>query len=56
LTDFPCKTVGIIEYSGFAKTIDPRIQTKCLVCPPDPHPYDVWCAWEFVVNPVKKNP
>ncbi len=50
LTDFPCKTVGIIEYSGFAKTIDPRIQTKCLVCPPDPHPYDVWCAWEFTLE------
>jgi hypothetical protein len=47
LPDFPCKSIGIVEYSGFAKTIDPRIQTRCLVCPPDPHPPDVWCAWEF---------
>lgn len=47
LPDFPCKSVGIVEYSGFAATIDPRIKTKCLVCPPDPHPHDVWCAWEF---------
>jgi hypothetical protein len=47
LPDFPCKSVGIVEYSGFAKTIDPRIKTTCLVCPPDPHPPDVWCAWEF---------
>ena len=47
LPDFPCKQVGIVEYSGFAKTIDPRIKTTCLVCPPDPHPPDVWCAWEF---------
>jgi len=47
LPDFPCKSVGIVEYSGFAKTIDPRIKTKCLTCPPDPHPPDVWCAWEF---------
>jgi hypothetical protein len=49
LSDFPCKSVGIVEYSGFAKTIDPRIQTRCLVCPPDPHPPDVWCAWEFSI-------
>lgn len=47
LADFPCKPVGIVEYSYFAKTIDPRIKTTCLVCPPDPHPPDVWCAWEF---------
>ncbi|MBN1221762.1 MAG: hypothetical protein JXB23_00840 [Candidatus Aminicenantes bacterium] len=49
LPDFPCKSVGIIEYSGFAKAVDPRIETKCLVCPPDPHPEDVWCAWEFTI-------
>jgi len=47
LPDFPCKSVGIVEYSGFAKTIDSRIKTTCLTCPPDPHPPDVWCAWEF---------
>jgi hypothetical protein len=50
LPDFPCKSVGIVEYSGFAKTIDPRIKTRCLVCPPDPHPTDVWCAWEFILQ------
>lgn len=49
LPDFPCKPVGVVEYSGFAKTIDPRIQTRCLVCPPDPHPPNVWCAWEFFI-------
>jgi len=50
LPDFPCKPVGIVEYSGFARTIDPRIRTRCLVCPPDPHPPDVWCAWEFTLE------
>jgi len=49
LPDFPCKSIGIVEYSGFAKIIDPRIQTRCLVCPPDPHPPNVWCAWEFFI-------
>lgn len=34
LPDFPCKPVGIVEYSEFAKTIDPRIRTTCLTCPP----------------------
>ena len=50
LTAFPCKSVGIIEYSGFAKTIDPRIKTRCIVCPPEHHPADVWCAWEFTLE------
>lgn len=50
LPDFPCKTVGIVEYAGFARTIDPRIQTRCIACPPDPHPEEFWCAWEFVLN------
>lgn len=49
LPDFPCKSVGIVEYSGFAGTIDPRIQTRCITCPPDPHPPNVWCAWEFYI-------
>lgn len=47
LPDFPCKTVGLVEYSEFARTIDPRIQTRCIACPPDEHPAEFWCAWEF---------
>jgi hypothetical protein len=50
LPDFPCKTVGVVEYAGFARTIDPRIETRCIACPPDPHPDNYWCAWEFVLN------
>ena len=48
--DFPCKPVGIVEYSGFARTIDRRIKTKCLACPPDPHPEEYFCSWEFEVE------
>lgn len=47
LPDFPCKSVGLLEYRGFARTIDPRIETHCLGCPPDAHPDDWYCAWEF---------
>ena len=48
--DFPCKPVGIIEYQDFAKTIDPRIKTKCICCPPDQHPDNYYCAWEFTIE------
>ncbi|TXT56377.1 MAG: hypothetical protein BAJALOKI1v1_1900001 [Promethearchaeota archaeon] len=50
LPDFPCKQVGVIEYAEFAKTIDPRIKTKCICCPPDDHPQEYYCAWEFTLE------
>lgn len=50
LPDFPCKSVGIVEYSYFAKTIDQRIETECIYCPPDNHPEDSWCAWRFKIK------
>ena len=50
LPDFPCKPVGVVEYGLFAKTIDPRIETKCIACPPGNHPEDYWCAWEFSIK------
>ena len=50
LPDFPCKPVGIIEYEDFAKTIDPRIKTKCICCHPDQHPDNYYCAWEFTIE------
>jgi len=46
LPDFPCKSVGIVEFSQFAQTVDPRIQTRCIACPPD-KVTDFFCAWEF---------
>ena len=50
LPDFPCKSVGVVEYSGFAESIDPRIRTRCIACPPDPHPARFFCAWEFTLH------
>ncbi len=46
LPDFPCKPVGIVEYTTFARTIDPRIEARCLQCPPDAPPTGA-CSWEF---------
>lgn len=50
LPDFPCKEVGIVEYAGFARAVDPRIRTRCIACPPDPGPRDFYCAWEFALE------
>lgn len=50
LPDFPCRPVGLIEYAGFARTIDPRIRTRCIGCPPGPHPEEWYCAWEFTLD------
>ena len=50
LLDFPCKTVGLVEYEVFAQNIDPRIKTRCISCPPDPHPDNYYCAWEFIIE------
>lgn len=50
LPDFPCKSVGVVEYGEFARTIDERIETTCRSCPPDPKPPEAWCVWEFRIK------
>ncbi len=46
LPDFPCKSVGIVEYTQFAQTVDPRIETECVACPPD-QADGAYCIWRF---------
>jgi len=46
---FPCKPVGLVEYSGFASTIDPRIKTELISCPPDKPNGAYYCAWKFTL-------
>lgn len=50
LDDYPCKSGGMAEYPTFAETIDPRIRTECVGCPPDEHPEDWYCAWRFTLE------
>lgn len=50
LPDFPCKSVGIVEYSYFTKTIDERFETKCLSCPPEIEDERYYCVWEFYLE------
>lgn len=46
LQDFPCKLVSVIGFPGFARAIDPAIETECLACPPDPVG-EGYCRWRF---------
>jgi Family of unknown function (DUF6125) len=50
LCEFPCKKVRFGYLKNFAKTLNPKAEVNCLVCPPDEHPKDLWCEWEFVVQ------
>lgn len=47
LQDYPCKSAGMVEYPFFARSIDERIKTECVACPPDAHPDEWFCAWKF---------
>jgi hypothetical protein len=50
LPDFPCKSVGTVEFGEFARTVDERIQTECIKCPPDELAGDEFCAWRFEIE------
>lgn len=50
LPDFPCKSVGIVEYGYFAKTIDERFETECISCPPDITDPEHYCIWRFTLK------
>ncbi len=50
LADFPCKSVGAVEFENFARAVDSRIHTRCLHCPPEA-PEGKYCGWEFSLNP-----
>jgi len=53
LAEFPCKTVRFGYLKTFVNTLNPKVEVNCLVCPPDPHPKDLWCMWEFKINSLK---
>lgn len=45
----PCRSVGIVEYGEFAKTIDGRIECRCLSCFPDVTDDTCHCSWLFTL-------
>jgi hypothetical protein len=45
--EFPCKKMHFMEFSAFCREIDDKISVKCVFAPPDNHPSDCFCLWEF---------
>lgn len=50
LDEFPCKKVRWDFLKSFAREFNPDIIVDCNVCPPDEHPSDLWCEWEFKIK------
>lgn len=46
----PCKQVGIVEYTYFAKEIDERFETTALSCYPDITDDTCRCSWKFTLR------
>jgi hypothetical protein len=51
---FPCRSVGLVEFPVFARTIDPRVSTECLSCPPEIKEGTPYCSWKFTIEPEGK--
>lgn len=50
LGEFPCKRVRFGYLESFAKEFNPNIEVVCRMCPPGPHPENMWCEWEFILR------
>ncbi len=46
----PCKPVGLIEYTYFAKTIDDRFDCESISCYPDVTDDTCNCSWKFTLR------
>jgi hypothetical protein len=47
---FPCRSVGLVEFPVFARTIDTRVRTECLSCPPETKEGTPYCSWKFTLE------
>jgi hypothetical protein len=48
-SEFLCKNMHVKFFTNFSKEIDDKVKVKCLFAPPDSHPKDFWCKWEFTL-------
>ena len=51
--EFPCKPVAMTYLNSYIEVIDPRIELTCVTCPPDAHPSEYWCQWQFDLEKEK---
>jgi hypothetical protein len=56
MAEFPCLSVGMVEFPVFARTIDPRIVTTCISCPPATQPGIPYCSWKFTLESDERKP
>ncbi len=52
LPPFHCKEIGMTEYSLFARTVDRRIRTECIIAPPESAGKGCACSWKFTMEPI----
>jgi hypothetical protein len=45
----PCKAVGLVEYTLFAKTIDDRFEAEAISCHPEITDDSCNCIWKFTL-------
>ncbi|MEW6439891.1 MAG: DUF6125 family protein [bacterium] len=45
-----CKPAGMSICKAVIEVIHPAVETTCIFCPPDEHPRDAWCEWEFAAG------
>ena len=47
--EFNCRPVDLAFFKSYAEAIDQKIKVTCLVSPPDEHPPEYWCEWQFEI-------
>ena len=50
LGEFDCKPVRNGFLDNFMKEFNPNIMVRCRLCPPDAHPQNLYCEWEFILE------
>ena len=50
LPEIACKLSAMPINERIAKTVNPKMKSTCITCPPDPHPPDRWCEFEFKIQ------